>query len=482
MSLIKQTAFSAASAVLMTATRFLMSIYIARNLDVNAFGRFVYFQWVVDLGFLVFSFGMAGVVSRYIPQYRNDPKILTFVLKMWKISSIIFPLIGAFFSILFLKYSGYTIEQNEFICYLILCYANGVMAMSQSAMVGMQRFDIIFNSNLIFSVLISLGLVAVFYIGDRSVESIYLAIAMSCAFAAFGGFREIWNWTLKSDFSQIDGVIKKEIINYALNVWISALLWNLVWSRGEVLAIKHFLNDKAVAQYSVALTLYGGGVSILMLLVGGIAPQITKYIGERDVNEAVRLCRFAMDIQLMACGIGGLIFVWLSNEIVQFTYGNNYSESTDILNLLSIGLPAFALASHNHFIQVITNAKFTRNATVFGVFFLGFSAVVFIAEFGAVGGAASRSITILLLALISMYYFVRLTRMEYRLFVNFFVVEFLLLLSYFFNLQNKLNLDIRIVLLCILIFLIFFILKNEKDERLSIMLMREINYRIGSLR
>ena len=87
-----------------------------------------------------------------------------------------------------------------------------------------------------------------------------------------------------------------------LNIWITALLWALVWSRGELPIVRAFLGDSGVAHYSAALTLLGGAIAGVSLGIGGVAPQLTRLWGEGKHAEALATARRVMDIQVLLCG------------------------------------------------------------------------------------------------------------------------------------------------------------------------------------
>lgn len=86
-------------------------------------------------------------------------------------------------------------------------------------------------------------------------------------------------------------------------------------------------------------------------------------------------------------------------EIIGIAFGVGYSGSIPILAVLACGVPAMAFIMQNHLIQIETNARFTRNCAVAGVFFLFLSAVMLTDRFGAEGAALSRVGTMALMVL-----------------------------------------------------------------------------------
>ena len=73
MSIRVHAAWSAGAAILLTASRFAPLAVLARRLNPHALGLYAYAQWMVDIGFLVASFGFNGAASRYLAEYRSRP-------------------------------------------------------------------------------------------------------------------------------------------------------------------------------------------------------------------------------------------------------------------------------------------------------------------------------------------------------------------------------------------------------------------------
>jgi len=194
----------------------------------------------------------------------------------------------------------------------------------------------------------------------------------------------------------------QSIYRYALNIWITALLASFVWSRGEVPILREIQGDAAVARYSVALTLYGGAVAGIMLGMGGVAQQITRLWGDGQLAAAVSLSRKAMNLQLLLAGLSAVFLISFSPEIMHWGFGAKYAESAPLLAILALGLPALTVASHNHLLQIITGARFTRNATVAGVMLLAGLSWFGVQIFGVSGAAWSRSITLIVIAAITL--------------------------------------------------------------------------------
>ena len=92
MSLLRHSAWSAAAAITLTGSRFVLAAILARRLAQTGYGQYAYGQCLVDLSFLLCSLGATGAVSRYAAEYRHDPALLAAFMRRWQ------PLLSAFLS------------------------------------------------------------------------------------------------------------------------------------------------------------------------------------------------------------------------------------------------------------------------------------------------------------------------------------------------------------------------------------------------
>ena len=299
--------------------------------------------------------------------------------------------------------SEISLNHIEYISLIFWCCASGFLAMKTAALMGLQRFDLIFQSNLVLAVIMISG-VLILQEGHQNLVDIFTLMGIACALSALIGSKSLY-----IESRGIVGSLNKtqfnQLITYAVNTWITTLLWSLVWSRGELPIVRHYLGDDAVAEYVASLTLYGGAVAAVMLAVSGVSPQITSYWGSGKHEVAIQLCRKLMDAQLLISGIGSAALIWLAPELMRIAFGDRYSMSANLLSILALGLPALTLASHNHLLQIITNAKYNRNTTIAGLFFLFFFSLVGVIYFGIYGAALSRAITLILTATMTIYYY-----------------------------------------------------------------------------
>ena len=403
MTNLRNSLWAASTAIFFTGSRFLLTAILARRLTQDAFGQYAYTQWLVDIGFLVCTFGITGVIGRYIAEYRHEPALVAAIMRRWRPFSLGLPFIGAVVAMVGGWLTGLTFSPQTYGYMLCWGLGAGLWGMQTAALTGLQRFDLIFKANLLAAAIMLVGVFTV-PITAADPTPVFAIMALAGFAASLIGSSALAQ-VAQSSPAGISPGLGRQMFTYSINIWITALLWSLVWSRGEVPVVRAMLGDSAVAQYSVALTLYGGAVAGVMLGVGGIAPQITRYLGEGQPQAALALCRRAMDMQLLLSGLGALTLIWLAPELMYYGFGQQYKGSALLLGVLALGLPALALASHNHYLQITTGARYNRNTTLLGVFLLlGFSWVG-VSLLGVAGAAWARALTLLVLGAISFWVF-----------------------------------------------------------------------------
>lgn len=374
---------------------------LARRLSVEGFGQFAYGQWLVDLAFLVCSLGATGVVGRYLAELRYDAQRSSAIVRLWFPFAIGLPALAAVLALAGSRLARLELDALAAVGMMSWAYASGLWAMQTAALIGLQRFDLICAANMLAGSLMIAGALAMPIEAAQPVGAFAL-MATTSAVAALVGVRQTARVAAKRS-GRIDPDLLRDIRRYALNIWMTALLWSLVWSRGEMPIVHAFLGDEGVARYAAVLTLFGGAIQGVMLAVSGVAPHLTRLWGERAHVQALTLARTVMDMQLVASGIGATLLICLGPELLGLAFGPTYRAESVPMTILSVGLLAMAVSAQSHLLQIATNAAFSRNSTLAGAVLLLALALWFVAVEGLPGAAAARSTTMLVIAAVSLY-------------------------------------------------------------------------------
>jgi len=193
----------------------------------------------------------------------------------------------------------------------------------------------------------------------------------------------------------------RAIRTYAGNMWMTALMTSLVWSRGEYPLVRMLLGDEALARYAAPMTLFAAGIQVVMLVVAGATPYLTELWGQGRYDSVVHLARRITNLQLLLCGIVALTFTFMSSELLRLVFGESYRNSEDLLPVLSLGLLGLALSAPNHLLQLATDARFSRTIATAGIVALFALAIVAIPLFGLKGAALARALTMAGVALVT---------------------------------------------------------------------------------
>lgn len=393
-SLIRQTAWAAAAVVIFTGARFLFTALLARRLALDTFGVFAYAQWLVDFTVLACSMGATGVASRYFAEYRHDPGLASSLFVRWRRFALVLPLLSGAVALAAASRSAADFDLRATVLLLLWTVASGWWAMQTAAFAGRQQFDRVFFCNVVAGLPLCLAWLLPIAADDLGMVFGLMTLASGGAVLAGGGafFRGMPRTKVILDRNMV-----RSIAGYAFNVWVTALLWHLVWSRGEFPIVRWFLGDVGVARYVAPLTLFGGAVQCAMLIVAGVTPRLTSLWGQGARPAALALARKVMDFQLLAAGLASTLLICFSAEWLTLVFGPAFAEQSAPLVILSVGLVAMVVSCQNHLLQIATDARFSRNWMLVGLAALAVSATGLIPALGVEGAALARMSTMLLL-------------------------------------------------------------------------------------
>lgn len=404
-SLARQSAWAGAAAITLTASRFALVAIIARRMSQAGFGQYVYGQWLVDLSFLLCSLGATGAVSRYLAEFRHEPGFLAVFVRGWLPLAVGLPWLAGALVVLGTWLSGMHLTGTALAMLSLWTVGTGLWAMQTAALTGLQRFELIFLANVIAALVVVAG--ALLLPLDRSDPGAIFGLMAVASILATGVGLSVTRSLAKGATAKVDPARWRSVRTYAFNIWVTALLWSLVWSRGEIPIVRGFLGDAGVAHYAAALTLLGGAVQGVMLAVSGVAPQLTRLWGEGRRIEAVTTARDMMDVQLLLCAGGALVLTCLGPELLTLAFGAAYRDAANSLALFGFALLSMAVSCQNYMLQIATDARYNRNVTLLGLVVLFGLSLLMIPRYGLIGAAFARSATLFVLAAITVFMVVR---------------------------------------------------------------------------
>jgi len=385
----------------LASSRFALTAILARRLSVEVFGQVAYGQWLVDLAFLVCSLGMGGVAGRYLAEYRHDAGRFSAIAKLWQPFAVGLPVLSGVAALAGAWIAGLDLDATSTLALVAWATANGLWAMQTAALAGLQRFDLILRANVVAAVLM-IGSLLLLPLDSGRPGAVFAVMACSASVAALVGFRQTAR-IARGSLRPLGADLLRDVRRYAFNIWLTALMWSLVWSRGEIPVVHAYLGNDGVAKYAVALTLFGGAVQGVMLAVSGVGPHLTRLWGEGAQGRAIALAREIMDLQLVVCAIAALLLICIGPELLSLAFGSTYAAESGVLAILSVGILAMAVSCQGHLLQIATDAQFNRDTTMLSAVFLFGSAIWLVVDHGLYGAALARAVTMLLLAAATLF-------------------------------------------------------------------------------
>ena len=392
-ALVRKSLLSALTALVITGGSLATLAVTARRLLPDNFGQFVYLQWLVNLVFLVVSLGLTGAASRYLAEFAVDPTRRQQFLRIWRIWAAVIPIVGAAGALVLAVSTGVDLSLAGYTLLVAWALFAGWWAMQTAALVGDQRFGTLLIAN-VAAVAVVLPLVLAAPSPRASLEWFVGAMALSSLVALVVGLHGVRRPQPRPPGMEAVALPWPSIRRYAFNMWLTGLLWTLVWSRGELPLVRTYMGDAGVGQYAAALTIFFGGVQAIQLWIGGIAPHLTELLGSGRRLEAISIARMASDGQLLASGAIAVGFAAVAPELMRLTFGSDYEATASTLIVLLVGLAALTASAQSHLLQITTHAKFTRDVSVAGLAILYIAAIVAIPTLGTEGAALARVLAV----------------------------------------------------------------------------------------
>jgi O-antigen/teichoic acid export membrane protein len=388
----RNTAFSSLAGLCTALGGMISAILAARLLSPAGSGVVIFGLWIVATAAAVGDVGYSACLTRFIPELTGQnrsglvPGLIHHVARPAILVAAGLPLAlaGATF------FAGdpmglvATFGINGTVILLGLCAAQTLSNLYLCALRGLQRFDRV--ARLVFlSMLAQLTLVVTgaLLAGPDGAFCGYVAGLLGPAVLAFGLVRRA---------PPVPPDLRNRMRRYALFTWAANLSSLLIWSRLEILFLKHSFGDAAVGMYSVGLTLASVAVQGPLLFTGGL---LTFFAERSDAgSQAVIQDVYQMGTRLMAALVLPLSFglCALTPRLIPLLYGPGFDAAAPAAIVL-IAITGFCAVG-----AVSSNLLFARERSDF-IFFCnvggGLLAVIggflLIPRFGLLGAAGLRA-------------------------------------------------------------------------------------------
>jgi len=476
MSLFKQNVWAIGAAVITAGSRFFVTTLLASKVGQSSFGVFVYTQWSIEIFYLVFSFGTSGAISRYVAEYQNNFHLQNKFIIAWTKYALMLVCISAITNTAY-----YIILNNDtkiVTIALIFIWALevGASSLMNAINIGFQKFDLIFKVNLINSVLMVAG---VLMLNDRTsdINILFFLMIFSLIFGLILNFIKIYNYiNIKNNKLYTEEVVHlnyRKIWKYSINIWISTLIASLLWSRGELPIIKNILGVNAVAEYSIALSLFAGLQQAVMLGISALSPHISKMWGERSDYDVVIFAREIMNIQLLISSMLSLFAIIYSEQVVSLILPKIYENTSFLLSIFCLSLLALSTSCYSQVLQLKTDATFNRNSTVISLVLLYFLSYTLTTTFGITGSAIARFIAMVFIAVVTMFHIVKYWGISTIPIFNILFITIILSLTFFVINYIKIDIIQKSILFLTLIFILIYNIKDINGNKVLFIIINK---------
>lgn len=391
MSLFRDTAFSALSTIAGTGVRFLVTIMLARTLAPEAYGQFVFLQWVIDLSALLFSFGLPGTMTRFLPQLISGGGGAATIRRLLAASaaSILFSLC------VFLVYArlDHRVSDLPFWWLGLWCVLSVTQTFLYAGLQGLFRYDAVMAGNLAFAAVAPIAALLVVERGSPVTGAIAMALAFGAAISAAVAAWRFLPARTRPPSPAHKPIGAKALWTYGASLWASSLLAGLVWSRGELGVLRLQADNSHIAIYAAALTLTGLIAQGTGLLTGAITPHLVRRWSSEDPKEVEELLLGITQLTFFAASGLSLVLIGFGRIIVPLLFGQPYADMYPVLCLLAASGISVACGCAHLVLQIETNARFGLFTDVMGLVLLLAIGAALVPFFGISGVAVGRAIS-----------------------------------------------------------------------------------------
>ncbi len=389
--LLRATVYHVGATVSYFSAAFVSSLVAARVLTTDQFGASQYSMWLAQTAWLIASIGVPQALTRFLALWTAEghPGAIHFLLRATRWISAA----GLALAICAVAWMTRNLAPAETIASALLCAAVGYHSYWLAVMAGRNRYDAIFRATTPPSLLL---LVMIYPVTTRFGLSGYLGLqALILGVVGLA--------LMRTGQEQYGGGVAPArpagapwyagVISYASSTWAALLVSALVWQRGELYFIEHFLGlgHTGRVQFSAALFLTDIICRPLGLTVGALLPNFTRQIGSGDRSSVNDVFRVATKLLAWAAFLPLAFLALNANEIAHFVFGHRFAEAANLATTLSIGAGIAVVAMPgSSLIYAEGKAAFILKTGLAGAILVVLAGLWVVPEWGTQGAACAR--------------------------------------------------------------------------------------------
>ncbi len=450
---------------------FITTIYLARILEVNNFGKINFAFAFFSFGSFLTNLGLVSIATREIAQ-RSGSSFLEFS-NYYVINIILLRQILAIIVFIILSIITILINKSMEVKTLIILYGLSLFPFAlllEWLFLGIEEMTIITLSKVILA--LSYLLLILFFVKTqkqltRIPIAFFVSYLLSAIFFIISYLNKINVSKIQWNFS-FQFKTWKELLTNAMPVGIGAILLQFSFNF-NIIFLGLVRNSSDVGLFSAANKILMFILIFDRVMNNTIFPTIARYYSTGKEKLSVFLNKLNKLIFVVALPICAGVF-FLAKELTVFIYGCNYEQSYRILRIL-IWFFLFTMLNSIYTSTLIAGRKNKEYISTIscGVIVNVFLILIFTHYFGARGVAISLVISELIIFILLRWRIKPIVEIKFSLInISKTIIATLLMIIFINFFVTKLNFFILIILAALLYFILIILIQAIRKNDLSL--------------
>lgn len=436
-SLLNITLLNTMGRLVFFAFVFLTGYFTSRALTKDAFGAVQYLMLWVNIGWIVFNFGIPNILSRYFTQalINQSYDVVKRLIRLSSITAGITSVIGILILIGINSQSEMDLPYGTLI--LLVISSVGLFYL-QILVQAMLAYRAVFLTNVI-AVVSALSFLLYMLPHWGAMAYIYTYIIAN-GLLSLGYFVVVVQGVsdLKKRYATSAYQLpeRKVLLKNALYFGGSAILAGMLWQRYELSLLKYSVPFSELANYIVAFSVLALVIEPLKLIPSALIYYFAGLSGDEE-KASEKFAMFFRHFCWLVFFIGVFVFCH-AETIVSFFYTAKYAESAELLKILLVGMiPGTCSYVMMNMHVGLGRSRFLVFQDTVGV--VVFASLLYLGNtwFGLVGAAWAKSISVMLSVSLGLWY--TSTKLQYHVPYGKVVLMFVLSLMLIWSTQAVLS-------------------------------------------
>jgi O-antigen/teichoic acid export membrane protein len=396
----------------------LVSVFFARALGVDGYGLYALIFSIATVSSLFLDFGLAQIISKYVPRYYNDRDNVGLVRKII-VSAIFFQCATWILLFIGLSLFGESLLQSVGVgdssllvtgSYIIalLVLPTLLSRLLSAFFVAIQQSRYAALTTLITQLGVLFGGLVMMVYG-ASVQSALIVQVVSVGLGTLFACIALLQLRFKAQ-SSVKQLLVRDIASYGSLAYLNTILVFIVWSYSEVFFLNHYWGQDLVGYYTIAVSLGSLISAVPGLFLRSVYTSHFELVEKGEEKRAEAMLETAV-LWMTAIFIPfSVLLTALAVVLIPFVYGSAYQPIAYVLPLVLFGsVISTTIAASTIRANTVTSAfGVTVVITAFGAVCNLAIDYLLIPTYGLIGaGLASFSSQLLLTAITMLYVFRR---------------------------------------------------------------------------